>query len=717
MKILIVTKNWIGDVLFQMPAVEAIRVCYPEAEIACVAPKRCREILEANPAVNRVILFDEKKEQRSIWEKLRFVFQLRQERWDQAYLFHRSRTRALLAALGGVKERIGYARGRSWFLTKAVPEPKIPMHHADYFLHLLAETGIPCRLGSPYRFYYSPKAEESARGILQKHHLLPKSFACFHLGANWEPKRWPPLHFAQLAQRIHQRWGLEIAVTGSNRDLSLAEEMKKDVGGFQLISLVEKTSLEELGAVYKDAAFVVTGDSGPMHIASGVGTPVVALFGPTDPNLTGPRGAGDQIVLHYVPQGYRVPWYGKTLPKEGWLSFIQPEEVIKAIEEKGWMEAGDKRQEAGDTKQETRDRKYETRGELESDPDIPTNRGSHLSPVSCLLHQAAKNILVITLSNIGDVIMTTPVIMALISKFPQAKLTAVVGPRAKGVLKGSRFIDRVLVYDKQASLIEQWQFLLRLRRKNYDWVIDLRNTALPYLVNTRKRSPLFRRFHKVNRRDRHLEVLEMTGVKTNGAIPPFDFFRITDEASVLEKLKARGILAEKDWILVAPAAASELKTWRLGGFQEVIERLLAEQNEDILLVGDKREKTIVEPLVSIDPSRVHNLAGATNLPELAALVSRCSLLLANDSAVMHLGYELNRPVVAIFGPTHFEKFGHQVPKFKIVREPVFCSPCERPVCRFERQACFEDLKAEKVFQACKELLEQKSETKCFEIRI
>jgi heptosyltransferase-2 len=195
----------------------------------------------------------------------------------------------------------------------------------------------------------------------------------------------------------------------------------------------------------------------------------------------------------------------------------------------------------------------------------------------------------------------------------------------------------------------------------------------------------------------------MSGLKIEN-IPVFEFFGPQDEKRLSEKLRNHGVTEENGWILVAPAAASELKTWRLAGFGEVIKRLLSESSENILLVGDKRERDISEPLVKINSSRIHNLGGETTLPELACLVSKCSFLLANDSALMHLGYELDRPVVGVFGPTHHNKADHQRANFKIVRELVFCAPCEKPVCRFERQACFEDLKAEKVFEACREFL-------------
>ncbi len=679
MKILIFTKNWLGDVLFQLPAIEAIHNQYPQAEIVCAAPRRCHEILDSHPAVSRVLTFDEKKEHRFFSRRLLFGVSLRKEKWDKIYLFHRSRTRALIAFLSGAKERIGYAHGRKGFLTHPILEPAAPMHHADYALNLIRQAGISCPEKACYRFYLSDPAVQSARSLLEKNRLQKKKFICFHLGANWEPKRWPVKSFARLADRLHEKWQIPVAVTGSAEDLPLVTEFKSEVQKARVISLAGETGLSELGAIYEAACCLVTGDSGPMHIASGVGTPVVALFGPTDPNLTGPRGTGDKVILQFVPPGFSIPWYGKNLPKEGWLSKIQPEEVVQAIDETKWITGGDKGQETRDRRQGEGDRGKETR---------VTNH----------------NILFITLSNIGDVILTTPVLSILSSRFPNAKITVVAGPRAQGVLQGSRRIHRLVLYNKKAPLVEKWQFLKVLRTENYDLVIDLKNTAIPFLVRAKKRSPFIRRYRETSMRAKHLEVLKMTGISYS-EIPGFDFFCEEDEASLLEKLKMKGVARDRNWIVIAPAAASELKTWRFEGFQNVIERLLAEREEDILLVGDKRERDIAEPLRKINPGRIYNLGGETTLRELAALVSRAALVLANDSAVMHLAHELNRPVAAIFGPTNYKKSGYESQRFKVVREPVFCSPCEQPRCRFERQSCFEDLHPDKVFKACLELLE------------
>ncbi len=320
---------------------------------------------------------------------------------------------------------------------------------------------------------------------------------------------------------------------------------------------------------------------------------------------------------------------------------------------------------------------------------------------------SSQNILLITLSNIGDVMMITPVIMALKSRFPQAKLTVMTSPKGEGILSRSRFIDRLVIYDKRASLKQKWEVIQKLRERKYDAVIDLKNSAIPFMVSAKKRSPFVRLFKKKLLRDRHLEILTMTGIDFKEPLPVFDFFNSEDEQILFQKLEAKGVRRENGWIVIAPVAGSGLKTWKLSGFAEVIEKLLAERKEEILLVGGERENPIVEPLTRMNPSRVHNLAGETSLTELAVLLSHCSLLLANDSSALHLGFEIRCPVAGIFGPTREDKAGRVGPEFRMVREPMACAPCDQPRCRFERQACMEDLKADKVFQVCRELLNEK----------
>ena len=343
-KILIFTKNWLGDVLFEVPAIQAIRENFPEARIVVLAPRRCREILEAVPYLDEIRVFDERDSERSFLSKVSFIAWLRREKFDKVYLFHRSFTRALLAWLGGIPERVGYETPkRRRVLTTAVLAPPKPLHQVDYFLVLLKWAGLRVRFGAEYQFFYRPDDETQALHLLEARGLREKAFVAFHIGANWEPKKWPAGHFSRLAELVSQNFSCPIVLTGASQDEGVAEEIKAKAPHLSLISLCGKTSLGVLGAIYQKAAFVVSSDSGPLHIASGVGTPVVALFGPTSPRLTGPRGTGKKVIIQFVPQGYSIPWKGKNFPSGGWMEKILPETVFQSIRQENlWSEKREK---------------------------------------------------------------------------------------------------------------------------------------------------------------------------------------------------------------------------------------------------------------------------------------------------------------------------------------------------------------------------------------
>jgi len=315
------------------------------------------------------------------------------------------------------------------------------------------------------------------------------------------------------------------------------------------------------------------------------------------------------------------------------------------------------------------------------------------------------NILVVTLSNFGDVIMTTPVIMSLVRKFPQAKITVVVGPRARNVLQRSSDIRKIVIYDKKASLLEKMKFIMELRKVKYDLVVDLRNTAIPFLVSCKKRTPLFRKFKNINMRDRHLEVLGMAEVD----IPdphPFQFFNQADEVFALRTLSAAGIHEKGGWILVAPGAASERKRWPAQNFKEVIQALHKQTGKKIILVGTLDEKPVAETIAVELPGIVGVVCGDLLLSETAALIANASLVVANDSAIMHLGFELDTPTLGIFGPTDHEKYGHESPNFRVARgESEKCSCDSHKLLPAER-SCFHGLTTRKVIELSLELLNE-----------
>jgi len=323
------------------------------------------------------------------------------------------------------------------------------------------------------------------------------------------------------------------------------------------------------------------------------------------------------------------------------------------------------------------------------------------------------NLLVITLSNFGDVIMTTPVIMALVREFPQARITVVVGPRARGVLQRSPDIHKVVIYDKRASLWQKLKFIFELQKTKYNRVVDLRNTVIPFLVSCRKRTPLFRKFTKINMRERHLEMLAAMEGDRNlfsekksvcPLIPVFRFFNETDEIFALRRLEAIHVTEKSGWILVAAGAASARKRWPIQHFKEVIRTLHHRTGKKVLLVGTLDERPVADNLAAELPGIVGVLCGDLLFPETAALIAKASLVIANDSAIMHLGFELGTPTVGIFGPTDHEKYGHEGPKFRNAREDTAQCSCESYKLPRAERSCFHGLGPEKVIELSTELL-------------
>ena len=333
-----ILKNWLGDVVFASAAIRAIKHNHPVSTIICFAPERCADILKVNPYVDRVITFDEKGPQKSLLSKIKFILEIRKLELDQIYIFHRSFTRALIAFLSGAKERIGYGtKGRSFLLTKAFTEPKEKVHSVDYFLNLVRLAGNETPSEGAYEFYFEKQNLDQVRSLLLKRGITSGRLVAIHPGANWEPKRWPLEYFSRLAHELAKQYNLRVAITGGRADLAIAEQIVSKARDARVISLCGEMNLCELGAFFSLCSLMISSDSGPLHIAGGVGTNVLGIFGPTDPAMTGPRGRGKNVVVKHVPDGEKVPWFGKKFPKS-WMEEISVDQVFQTIQREKLLE-------------------------------------------------------------------------------------------------------------------------------------------------------------------------------------------------------------------------------------------------------------------------------------------------------------------------------------------------------------------------------------------
>lgn len=332
-RILIVEVNWIGDVLFSTPFIRAIRNLYPDSFIACMFAPRTREILELNPAIDKLIVFDEEGAHRSIFGKLKFISELKKLKFDTVFFLHRSLTRRFIAYLAGIKNRVGYPSPKgNQFLTHSVDLPSDSIHKVEYFLNIAKDIGADTE-GLGYEFYISGKDRLSVEKLLKEKGIKEdEKFVVLNPGGNWDPKRWPKENFGKLADMLIDKFGVKIVITGANKDKELAYDIKNLMKNKPAI-LTGSTNLKELGALMAKSSLVVANDSGPMHIAVSQKVNTIALFGPTKPELTGPYGKGNFAVI-FNDIGCEVPCYDFNCNEPyRCMGSIKPEDVIKKIEQ------------------------------------------------------------------------------------------------------------------------------------------------------------------------------------------------------------------------------------------------------------------------------------------------------------------------------------------------------------------------------------------------
>ena len=314
-----------------------------------------------------------------------------------------------------------------------------------------------------------------------------------------------------------------------------------------------------------------------------------------------------------------------------------------------------------------------------------------------------RRILVITLSNIGDIILTTPVIRALSKEFPGSRIDVMVGPNGKDIFDKDPRIFKLVVYDKHVSIAEKRRLQLKLRKLKYDLVVDLRNTVLPLLLAPKYRTSPIQSFPKdiVHKKERHLYRLFPFGIED---LSERSYIHITkeDEDYAGDLLKTNAVTDPV--VVVSPGAKSHLKQWTIEGFAEVCDGLIGECAASVVFVGTGPDKEIVLSVAEKMKNKCHDFVDRTNIRQLASLLKRSSLLITNDSAPMHLGCAVGTKVLAIFGPTDPKKYGPTGEFDAVINKKLFCSPCEVAACKYGHE-CMKLVSADEVLDRAKMMIE------------
>lgn len=282
---------YIGDLLFTTPLLHVLRQRFPEANISMLADEKNAWVLKYNPNISELIGIDKKGYHNKLPNYIDLIRNIRHRRFDLVINLHANERASAIAAFSGAKEIVGFsARCLGMMFTKLVKE-RIDIHQADAYLDVLRTIGITDYNNNGLEIWTDETSQRKANEVWSEDFNQVKVIG-LNTGGSWLTKRWTKLGFSGLADKLLEN-GYGVAFFGGPMDKADVCEiisMMVNREHHLLEVFTGETSLLEMAALVKKCAALVSGDSGPMHIAVAQKVPVVAVFGPSNPVRYHPYG-------------------------------------------------------------------------------------------------------------------------------------------------------------------------------------------------------------------------------------------------------------------------------------------------------------------------------------------------------------------------------------------------------------------------------------------
>jgi len=320
----------LGDIILSIPSLRALRQQFPEGHLALVVGRSGYEAVGGCPYLNDIIIYDAKGKDRGLLRHLAFVTRLWQERFDRSIDLQNSRRTHLLAWASGIPVRVGYGRKFGWLLNRAVRLPRVVLTPIAHQQHLFRQAGLSPD-GDRLDLWPSVHDEAAATRLLgSPARPSQRPLVGLHPGGSgrWKTKRWDLRRWAQLCDALAERQ-CQVVVVGGKEELALGEALTRLTNSPPLI-VIGQTSLMELACLIKRCAGFVAHDSSSLHVAAAVGTPTIALFGPTDPQRHLPPRFSGAVIKKDV---FCSPCYStrcRTIT-HACMNRIGMEEVLSAV--------------------------------------------------------------------------------------------------------------------------------------------------------------------------------------------------------------------------------------------------------------------------------------------------------------------------------------------------------------------------------------------------
>lgn len=311
MNILIIKLSAIGDVIHTLPALNAIKNHYPDSKITWIVEEAAASIVQEHEALDRVLVSKRKKWIKGMVKKssrpgsikaiLSFIKELRDTEYDLVIDFHQLLKSGILVWLTKGRVKAGFDKGMQHmeysyiFLNKPIPPVSMEHHALLRGLMLIESLGITAKQVE-YRLPVSLEHRQEIEKILEKNKIKnSRMLIAINPVAQWKTKLWENKKFSQLADCLIKTYKADIIFTGGPDDLPVVQEIMNSMKE-KAVNLAGKTTLKTLAALYEKTRFLISTDTGPMHLCASVGTPVIALFGPTAPWRTGPFGPNHEVI-------------------------------------------------------------------------------------------------------------------------------------------------------------------------------------------------------------------------------------------------------------------------------------------------------------------------------------------------------------------------------------------------------------------------------------
>ncbi len=340
-RILVIKLKQPGDVLVSSPVLAALKEVWPRARVSYLVSQGTEEMIADHPLLERVLVAE--RRHATLGHTFSLLRELRRARFDLALELSGGDRGAFYTRITGARERLGFDHGGRAFwhrfcFTRLLPSPPLRMHMVEHNLEVVRALGIEPR--SPrLQFFWRPEVEGRVRDLLAAHALQPRGFVVMHPGAGWRFKCWTPPGYARVIEFLQDERHLPVILTGSKaaHEQELVAAILRESRSAP-INLVGRLTLKELGALIAQARFFFGMDSAPMHLAAAVGTPAVAIFGPSGVFNWGPWGEGHLVI--------NKDWDCLPCGKDGCegskisrcLTELSPEEVLEKMESwGGWQ--------------------------------------------------------------------------------------------------------------------------------------------------------------------------------------------------------------------------------------------------------------------------------------------------------------------------------------------------------------------------------------------